>query len=112
MNHRIIDWQPFNYITMETISLGKSIAKPPNGQATFAMQDLPGGRCQVSMRVRAADRGTRSKLMFWLFGGLIKKQWRDHYRVLARLVRDDMAQADAATVTVAPQPAKISQNAE
>ena len=43
MNHRIIDWQPFDYITMETVSVGKSIAKPPSGRATFAMQDLPAG---------------------------------------------------------------------
>ena len=53
------------------------------------------------MRVRAADRGILTKLKFLLFGWLIKKQWRDHYRELARLVRDDMAQADAASTPVA-----------
>ncbi|UCD80877.1 MAG: hypothetical protein JSW26_05450 [Desulfobacterales bacterium] len=112
LNHRIIDWQPFDYISTDTVSVGTSIAKPPNGRVTFAMQDLPGGRCKVSMRMHANDRGILSKLMLSLFGWLPKKQWRDHYRVLARLVRDDMARAEAATAAVAPRPAQISENAE
>ena len=30
LNHRIIDWQPFDYIPMDTVSVGTSIAKPPD----------------------------------------------------------------------------------
>jgi uncharacterized protein YndB with AHSA1/START domain len=112
MNHRIIDWQPFDYISLETVSMGASIAKPPSGRVTFAMQDLPGGRCQVSMRMRAIDRGFLSKLKLSLFGWLPKKQWRNHYRVLARLIRDDMAQAGAASEPIAPLPAELHENAQ
>lgn len=110
MNHRIIDFQPLEYISMETVSSGTSIAKPPSGRATFAMQDLPGGRCRVSLRMRAADRGILTKSMLSLFGWLAKKQWRDHYRTLAHLLRDDMAQADIAD-PVASRPSEAHESA-
>ena len=109
MNHRMIDFQPLDYISMETVSVGTSLAKPPSGRVTFAMQDLPGGRCKVSMRMRAADRGILTKLMLSLLGWLPKKQWRDHYRVLARRLRDDMAHAVAASEIVASRPSEIRQ---
>lgn len=110
MNHRIIDFQPLEYISMETVSSGTSIAKPPSGRATFAMQDLPGGRCKVSLRMRAADRGILTKSMLSLFGWLAKKQWRDHYRTLAHLLRDDMAQADTVD-PVASRPSEAHESA-
>ena len=62
------------------------------------------------MRVRASDRGLPSKLKFLLFGWLIEKQWRDHYRVLSRLVRGDMAQADAVSAPVAPSIVEANEN--
>lgn len=99
LNHRIIDWQPFDYISMETISVGRSIAKPPDSYVTFAMQDLPGDHCKVSMRIRAIDRSILSKLMLSLFGWLPKNQWRGHYRALERLIRDDMVLIRAASDT-------------
>ena len=88
---------------MDTVSVGKSIAKLHSGRATFAMQDLPGKRCKVSMRLRANDRGILSKLKLSLFRRLTTKQWRDRYGVLARLLRDDMAQADAVSEPVPPR---------
>jgi len=112
LNPRIIDWQPFDYISMDTVSVGKSIAKPPSGRATFAMQDLPGGRCKVSMRIRANDRSILSKLKLPLSGWLPKKQWRDHYRVLAGLLRDDMSHAEAASEPVAPRSDETHENVE
>ena len=108
MNHRIIDWQPFDYISMDTISTGKSPAKPPSGQVTFALQDLPGGHCKISMRMRANDRGIVTKFKLGLMGWLPKKQWQDHYRALARILRDDLEKSKAASEPIGDPPANLT----
>lgn len=102
LNHRIVDWRPFDYITMDTTPEGTSLAKPPAGFATFALEELPDAHCRLSFRVRAHDRGfaTRAKLL--LFGPLIRKQWQGHYATLGRLIREEMTQA-ADTIAHAPQ---------
>jgi len=96
LNHRIVDWRPFDYITMETTPEGTSLAKPPAGLATFVFEDLPDAHCRIHFRVRAHDRGlvTRTKLL--LFRPLIRKHWRGHYATLGRLIGKEMAQAASA----------------
>ena len=49
------------------------------------------------MRMRANDRGILTKLKLGLMGWLPKKQWRGHYEVLARILRDDMEHVKAAS---------------
>jgi len=49
-------------------------------------------------------------LKFLLFGWLLKKQWQGHYRELARLVREDMARANAAYDTAGLRPSEMADN--
>ena len=111
LNHRIIDWQPFDYITLDTVSVGTWFSRPPDSHVTFAMQDLPDNRCKVSMRIRATKRDIPSKLKFSLLGFVPRRQWQGHYRVLSRLLKEDMAQAEATDQPTTPRPAEAQENA-
>jgi len=110
LNHRITDWKPLDYITMDTLAKGTWISRPPDSHVTFAMQDLPDNRCKVSMRIRAIKRDIPSKLKLSLLGFVPKRQWLGHYRVLSRLLKEEMAQAEAAGLPPAPRPAEPYEN--
>ena len=92
--HRIIDWRPFEYISMKTTSVGKSLAKPPSCLATFELNDLPNNRCSVAMRLYAINRNLFTNISMSLLGWLVKKQWRDHYQKLAKLLIEDKQLSD------------------
>lgn len=94
--HRVIDWRPFEFMSMETLAVGRSLAKPPSCFATFDFREMPGDHCAVTMRLQAIDRGWLTRWSLALIGWLVRRQWRDHYLELARLLRADMARADAA----------------
>lgn len=70
------------------------------------MQDLPDKRCKVSMRIRATKRDFLSKSKLSLLGFVPKKQWRGHYRVLARVLKEEMAQSDATSEPLSPRSAE------
>jgi uncharacterized protein YndB with AHSA1/START domain len=96
MNHRISDWQPFDYISMETTATGTSIMKPPDGDTTFELKDLGDGTCRLFMRFRAKNRGVLVRLKLTLAKPMAKREWQGHFDVLKRLLREDTDRADAA----------------
>lgn len=100
MNHRVIDWQPFNYISMETTSTGSSLVKPPPSEVTFELQDLEGDQSRLLMRLRAKSRSPLVRLKLKLASGIVNKVWQGHFGVLKSLLRDDLARADAASEPV------------
>jgi uncharacterized protein YndB with AHSA1/START domain len=95
MNHRITDWHPFDYISMETTAMGKSSRKPPDCDITFEFQELERDRCRLVMRVRAKDPGVRIRLMLWLARPIIKREWQSHFVALKDLLGEDVARANA-----------------
>ena len=97
MSHRITDWRPFDYISMETTAMGKSVRKPPDCDITFEFQELERDRCRLVMRVRAKEPGVRVRLMLWLARPIVKREWQRHFEALNRLVGEDIARADAAS---------------
>jgi hypothetical protein len=96
MNHRVTDWRPFDYISMESKAVGKSPRTPPDCDITFEFQERGRDRCRVVMRVRSRDRGVWLRLKLWLARPLIRRQWQQHFAALNRLVLEDVASADAA----------------
>ena len=94
--HRIIDWQPFDYISMETKSYGKSITKPPTCKATFDLKELPGNHCSVSMRLYTIKRDVFTIIIIRFLKHFIEKQWRNHYRELILLLNEDESMAEVA----------------
>ncbi len=97
MKHRISDWQPFDYISMETTATGRSIVKPPDSDVTFELQELGDGHCRLFMRIRAKNRGFWVGLKLSLARPMIRREWQGHFEVLKRFLREDMARADAAS---------------
>jgi uncharacterized protein YndB with AHSA1/START domain len=95
LDHRIVDWQPFDYITMETVSSGRSLKKPPPSTETFALEELPADRCKLSFRVRLKNRNSPVRRLFALIRPLVRREWERHFEVLARVVREDVARAEA-----------------
>jgi hypothetical protein len=96
LNHRIVDWRPFDYSTMDTVPEGTALVKPPPGLATFDFEELDGGRTRVSMRIRLHERGILTLMMLMILRPLIRKQWRGHYAALDRLIREDLARSGQA----------------
>ena len=91
MEHRIVDWRPFDYITMQTNSSGGSLSKPPSGHVTFAFTPLEEDRTQISMRIRTANRSILMRLMVGIVKSAIIKEWGNHYATLDSLIREDVA---------------------
>jgi uncharacterized protein YndB with AHSA1/START domain len=98
LNHRITDWHPFDYISMETTAMGKSLRTPPACDITFEIQELERDRTRLVMRVRAKDPGVWMQLMLWLARPLIKREWQNHFAALKDLIGEDIARAEAASI--------------
>jgi uncharacterized protein YndB with AHSA1/START domain len=96
MNHRVIDWQPLEYVSMATVSSGRSIKKPPEGYVTFELDDLPQGRSALHFRVRTRNRGLPMKILFSLVKPVIKREWEEHFAVLVRVLLEDVSRAEDA----------------
>lgn len=86
LNHRYVDWRPFDYITSDTSSSGTSLAKPPSCLATFAFEQTSSKSCRLSFRVRVHDRRMVKLILFRLAKPLIVREWRGHYGRLAELL--------------------------
>jgi len=97
MNHRISDWQPFDYMSMQTTATGRSIVKPPDCDVTFELQELEDDHCRLVFRIRGKNRGAWARLKLFLAGPMIKREWQGHFAVLQRLLREDVARADSAS---------------
>ena len=100
MNHRIADWRPFDYLTMDTESVGDALIKPPNGLATFEFEPLAGNGCRVSMRMHMRNRGLATRLFVLLMGWAVRRQMGAYYRRLVEIIeRDDLPYLESEGVT-------------
>ena len=89
MAHRIVDWRPFDYITMQTNSTGVSISKPPSGLVTFSFEAADNDQTSISMRMRTSNRSIALRLMLRLMRQKIVKEWQGHYQRLSELIDVD-----------------------
>jgi hypothetical protein len=90
--HRAVDWRPFDYLTLESTPVVRArltLPPLPRSYSTFEFTDDGPGRCVVAMRVRAQDRGLLTRLTLPLGVWLIRRQFRAHYDVLARVLEED-----------------------
>ena len=87
--HRAVDWRPFDYLTLETTPINRGPVALPRSLSTFEFTDAEPGRSVVAMYVRAVDRGPLSFVTIPLAALVIRRQFRAHYAVLARIVEDD-----------------------
>ena len=96
MDHRIVDWQPFDYITMDTVSSGKSLTKPPSCIATFSLEEISEASCRLRLRVRAKRRGLLMQGLMTLAKPMIRREWSAHFATLSGILLADLAKADDA----------------
>jgi hypothetical protein len=102
MNHRLVDWQPFDYLTLETTATGRSPVKPSPGHVTFELQPLGDDRCRIHMRVRTKGRSPWVRMKWALAKPLVRREWEKHLAALRQLVLDDAARANAASPPLPP----------
>lgn len=88
--HRAVDWRPFDYLTLETSPIRRSLPVPlPRSLSTFEFTEDGPGRSVVRMNVRAMDRGVLSRITIPLAAVVMRRQFRGHYAVLSRVLEDD-----------------------
>jgi len=87
--HRAVDWRPFDYLTLESTPVVRAPLTLPRSHSTFEFTEDGPGRCVVAMRVRAQERGLWTRLTMPLGIWLIRRQFRAHYEVLARVLEED-----------------------
>lgn len=98
MVHRIVDWRPFDRITLHTIPSGLSLTKPLPCQVDFLLEPGVEGQCQLRFCARLRGVGLLTRLFFRLVKPLILRQWQAHFRKLQEVV----AQQSAAVMTARP----------
>ena len=84
-----MDWRPFDYLTLETTPINRGLIALPRSLSTFEFTEDGPGRSVVTMNVRAVDRGLLSRVTIPLAALVIRRQFRAHYEVLARIVEGD-----------------------
>jgi len=87
--HRAVDWRPFDYLTLETTPINRGPIALPRSLSTFEFVEDGPGRCVVTMNVRAVDRGLLSHVTIPLAAFMIRRQFRAHYVVLARILEEE-----------------------
>ena len=87
--HRAVDWRPFEYLTLEGTPLMRGGVKLPRSYSTFEFTQVGASRCVVAMRVRARERGVLGLVRIPLGVWVIRRQFRAHYAVLARVLAED-----------------------
>jgi hypothetical protein len=88
--HRALDWRPFDYLTLETRPITRrGPVALPRSLSTFEFTEDGPGRSVVEMNVRAVDRGFLSRVTIPLAALVIRRQFRAHYAVLARILEED-----------------------
>lgn len=93
MTHRIVDWQPFELITMHSGSTGRSITKPPPSQAEFHFEDNGDGTCVLRFVVRLREPGRLGRFIFRLVRPWVRREWKAYFDQLQRLTADDLARS-------------------
>ena len=87
--HRAVDWRPFDYLTLESTPVVRAPMTLPRSYSTFEFAENGPGRCVVAMRVRAQERRLLARLTMPFGVWLIRRQFRAHYEVLARVLEED-----------------------
>ena len=87
--HRAVDWRPFDYLTLETTPINRGPIALPRSLSTFEFAEDGPGRSVVTMNVRAVDRGLLSRFTIPLAALVIRRQFRAHYAVLARILEEE-----------------------
>jgi len=87
--HRAVDWRPFDYLTLETTPINRGPIALPRSLSTFEFAEDGPGRSVVTMNARALDRGLLSRITIPLAALVIRRQFRAHYAVLARILEEE-----------------------
>lgn len=91
MTHRIMDWRPFDRITMFTSTTGWSPTKPPPCQVDFIFEESSSHPCQLRFVVHLRGCTIVQRLMFKMALPWIRKQWQGHFSRLRDISRNDWA---------------------
>lgn len=85
MRHRIVDWNPYEQITMHTEVSGRSPTRPWPCQAEFHFAPLSSSSCALTFRVRLRTSSRLRRFVFWLIRPMLRREWRGHFSALRAL---------------------------
>ena len=88
---RAVDWRPFDYLTLDSALVIRGPISLPRIRTTFEFAEDGPTRCVVSTRVRARDRGLLNRMKIPLAAAVFRRQFRSHYKILARVLTEDAA---------------------
>ena len=88
---RAVDWRPFDYLTLDSALVIRGPITLPRIRTTFEFSEDGPTRCVVSTRVRARDRGLLNRMKIPLAAAVFRRQFRNHYKILARVLAEDAA---------------------
>ena len=88
---RAVDWRPFDYLTLDSSLVIRGPITLPRIRTTFEFSEDGPTRCVVSTRVRARDRGLLNRMKIPLAALVFRRQFRGHYKILARVLAEDAA---------------------
>ena len=88
---RAVDWRPFDYLTLDSALVIRGPISLPRIRTTFEFAEDGPTRCVVSTRVRARDRGLLNRMKIPLAAAVFRRQFRGHYKILARVLAEDAA---------------------
>jgi hypothetical protein len=88
---RAVDWRPFDYLTLDSALVIRGPLSLPRIRTTFEFSEDGPTRCVVATRVRARDRGLLNRMKIPLAAAVFRRQFRGHYKVLARVLTEDAA---------------------
>ena len=88
---RAVDWRPFDYLTLDSALVIRGPISLPRIRTTFEFAEDGPIRCVVSTRVRARDRGLLNRMKIPLAAAVFRRQFRGHYKILARVLTEDAA---------------------
>ncbi len=88
---RAVDWRPFDYLTLDSALVIRGPISLPRIRTTFEFAEDGPTRCVVSTRVRARDRGLLNRMKIPLAAAVFRRQFRGHYKILARVLTEDAA---------------------
>ena len=88
---RAVDWRPFDYLTLDSALVIRGPLTLPRIRTTFEFAEDGPTRCVVSTRVRARDRGLLNRMKIPLAALVFRRQFRGHYKILARVLAEDAA---------------------
>ncbi|MEB3199288.1 MAG: DUF2652 domain-containing protein [Synechococcaceae cyanobacterium] len=85
MHHRIVDWTPYERITMHTDVNGRSPTRPWPCQAEFHFRAESSDACTLTFRVRLRTRSRFRRFLFVLLRPMVRREWQQHFHHLQSL---------------------------